>query len=1220
MFKVIFSFEMKYWFKNWIFYLYLAIFFFISFFTMAVALGVFDFASVTTSSLFIANSPQAINDLVGGMNNLLYFLYPSIIGVGIYKDYRYNFHHILYSYPFTRTAYLAGKFLSGFLVTFLISLAIGLGLFLTTLLPWANQDLIGVNRFWNYAQVYLVNIIPNMFLIGVVVFVITTFSRSIYVGFISVVVLVIIEAIVSSIASDMDNKVIAALLDPSGSEAMNYYTRYWTIYEANNNNLPFEKWVIWNRAIWIGVPVLFWVALNKIFTFSQQPISFGRRTNHPAPEKEVAGLVQFSMKSGEQRFSLKAEWFNIINFTAIEYKFLVKNKAFLVLTGIGILMLVLMSTSVTLIMGTNIYPVTRVMLGIPGATFQIFIVIITFLGAGLLVHRSEIAKMNQLIDVTPTPNRVFLVSKFFALILVQATLLLVIMVSGMIIQAYHGYYRFEPDLYLKMLFGLRWIQYIIWAGLAVAVQTFFANYILGFFVLLIFFLFGGTLSKLGIEQPVFFFDKLPAVNYSDMNGFGSILPRYYAYALYWLMFVSFLGGLTLLFWRRGVFSTLKERLYHARRRSKTSVIISLVVSLVAFAGLGGYLYYENKILNTYYSAKEQEVLGINYEKKFKQYENLTLPRITDVKAEVDLFPKARNFKLRGHYILENKSEKPVDSIFVSFSADYVNDIAIEGAELLSRDTVYGISFFRMKQPLDSGGTVNMDFTVSNRANTLLRSNSPVLGNGTFINNSIFPQLGYNANMEYADDAIRKKYGLPLKERMAEQTDKKALQNNYISSDADWINFETTVSTSKDQTAIAPGYLLREWTVGDRRYFHYKMDRKILNFFAYNSARYQVKTDKWNDINVEIYYNKGHGFNLGRMMNSVKRSLDYYTKQYSPYQHKQVRILEFPVTMGTFAQSFANTIPFSEGIGFIAKVDEKNKDAVDYPFSVTAHEVAHQWWAHQVIGANVQGATMLSESLAEYSSLKVLEHKYGKGQMRKFLKDALDKYLSSRMFETKKEKPLMYNENQQYIHYNKGSLVFYALSDYMGEENMNRVLSDYISKVAFQDPPYTTAGELVAGLNKAVPDSLRYLIKDMFETITLYDNYIEKADYKKMDNGKYEVKINAIASKYRSGDRGNRIYKNENGDSLLFKDAKGRSIKSLPLDDLIEIGIFSKSSDQKQDDGSEKVLYLQKIRISAVENEFTIVVDEKPDEVGIDPYNKLIDTQSQDNRRKLGATR
>jgi ABC-2 type transport system permease protein len=57
---------------------------------------------------------------------------------------------------------------------------------------------------------------------------------------------------------------------------------------------------------------------------------------------------------------------------------------------------------------------------------------------------------------------------------------------------------------------------------------------------------------------------------------------------------------------------------------------------------------------------------------------------------------------------------------------------------------------------------------------------------------------------------------------------------------------------------------------------------------------------------------------------------------------------------------------SEAIGFIAAVDD-NKDAVDYPFAVTSHEVAHQW-AHQVI-ANVQGATMLSESLSEVQFLE-----------------------------------------------------------------------------------------------------------------------------------------------------------------------------------------------------------------------------------------------------------
>src|SRR3546814_4109532 len=111
--------------------------------------------------------------------------------------------------------------------------------------------------------------------------------------------------------------------------------------------------------------------------------------------------------------------------------------------------------------------------------------------------------------------------------------------------------------------------------------------------------------------------------------------------------------------------------------------------------------------------------------------------------------------------------------------------------------------------------------------------------------------------------------------------------------------------------------------------------------------------------------------------------------------------------------------------------------IDYVFYVTAHEVAHQWWAHQVVGANVQGATMLSESLAQYSALMVMEHEYGPRKMRKFLRHELDTYLMSRATERVRELPLALNENQQYIHYNKGSVVFYALRDRSEERRVGR---------------------------------------------------------------------------------------------------------------------------------------------------------------------------------------
>src|SRR5205823_1938782 len=115
------------------------------------------------------------------------------------------------------------------------------------------------------------------------------------------------------------------------------------------------------------------------------------------------------------------------------------------------------------------------------------------------------------------------------------------------------------------------------------------------------------------------------------------------------------------------------------------------------------------------------------------------------------------------------------------------------------------------------------------------------------------------------------------------------------------------------------------------------------------------------------YHPDHPYNVDRMIEGVRATLAYCTKSFRPYGHSVIRIAEFP-RYEQFAQSFINNIPFSEGVGFIARVRPNDESDVDYPYFVTAHEVAHQWWAHHVIGAEAKGATMRSESLAEYSAL------------------------------------------------------------------------------------------------------------------------------------------------------------------------------------------------------------------------------------------------------------
>jgi ABC-2 type transport system permease protein len=330
-----------------------------------------------------------------------------------------------------------------------------------------------------------------------------------------------------------------------------------------------------------------------------------------------------------------------------------------------------------------------------------------------------------------------------------------------------------------------------------------------------------------------------------------------------------------------------------------------------------------------------------------------------------------------------------------------------------------------------------------------------------------------------------------------------------------------------------------------------------------------------------------------MTRSIKRSLDYYTTNFGPYQHRQVRIIEFP-RYASFAQSFPNTIPYSESIGFITKVEE-GPDKIDLPFYVTAHEVAHQWWAHQVIGGNVQGSVLMSETMSEYSALMVMEKEYGKGAMRKFLKEEMDKYLMGRTFEDKGELPLMLVENQQYIHYNKGSLIMYALRDYIGEEKLNSAIRAYLGKTRFSGPIYTNSVEFVDYIRRAVPDSLSYLIPDMFEKITLYENYIKQLSYQAMPDKRYKVKLTVGSAKF-------------------YADSLGK-LTSAKVNDYIDIGIFSGNGGKESTD--EKQLLLKRIKMDQPEKTFEYIVNEKPEHAAIDPYLLLIDRNRENNKCKFG---
>ena len=340
------------------------------------------------------------------------------------------------------------------------------------------------------------------------------------------------------------------------------------------------------------------------------------------------------------------------------------------------------------------------------------------------------------------------------------------------------------------------------------------------------------------------------------------------------------------------------------------------------------------------------------------------------------------------------------------------------------------------------------------------------------------------------------------------------------------------------------------------------------------------------MDIEIYYDKKHSVNVNKMVKAVERSLEYYSKNFGPYTHKQCRIIEFP-RFSTFAQAFPGTMPYSEAFGFVIDLeDEEKNNVID---AVIAHEIAHQWWAHQLVGADMQGATLLSESFSEYSSLMTMKSIAKTPMaMREFIKYDHDRYLRGRSGEVEKELPLFKVENQSYIHYGKGSVILYALQDYIGEDKVNEALKEFLDKYKYSNY-YPTSLDFLKVLEKKVPDSLNYLIDDWFKEITIYDNRLKTAEAKKLENGKYEISLEIESRKFRADSIGNE--------------------KSVPLDEWVDIGFFT--------DGDEKELIGQE-RIKIVENlsKLSFQLDTLPAKAAIDPRHLLVDKVYSDNTKTI----
>ena len=236
-------------------------------------------------------------------------------------------------------------------------------------------------------------------------------------------------------------------------------------------------------------------------------------------------------------------------------------------------------------------------------------------------------------------------------------------------------------------------------------------------------------------------------------------------------------------------------------------------------------------------------------------------------------------------------------------------LTLTGASQVKTFDRFNYRIFTFDKPLQPGERATLAFhtVMAQRGFKNSGNTTRLVDNGSFVNNFEFaPIIGMDRSRLLQDRAKRRKYGLPSDLRPPKLEDRAAQARNYLAN-ADWVNADITVTTDADQTPVAPGYRVSDETLGGRRTIRYRTDAPVLNFFSVQSARYAIRKVDYKGVELAIYYDPQHPWNVQKMIKALETGLDYYQANFSPYQFHQVRVLEFPAPQGDSAESFANTI-------------------------------------------------------------------------------------------------------------------------------------------------------------------------------------------------------------------------------------------------------------------------------------------------------------------------
>lgn len=1048
----IIKFQMKEQFRHWI---SLVFFLMLIFQGIWYTKGSFDYF---VNDGVLMNAPSIFYRNFSGLGMLMVIMITVLTGGFLFKDIQHKTAGWIYTFPMSEKKFFVGRFLAAYLINLILAMGFFVGMLLVPYSGIGEAHRFGPAPIGQMLHGVLVFLMPNVLLFTSVIICTLVYTKKMAASYLAAFSIMIIFVIMESTSSESGYTPIILLSDPNGYVTITAYIKGLTTFEKNHAYLQVSGYLLTNRLIWFGVSLTLFALAYRKFSFMDF-IDAGSKKSKHVKEKVSTKVTSWTTKIPVPKlsFSVGEQIKKSISLSSLEFRNIVRPTSFRVILGVLSLMIVLQN----LMWNASYYIGPEVPLTSNMTYFRlpwgVIITLLLMIWSGELFFKDKTINIWQITDALPVPVWVSQLSRLIAMIGVAFILCMLFIVIGMLCQIMlGGTSQIDLNLYAGDVLGYKWgwltfvseicLVFFIGGLTGRRVTTHILS--VGIYLITI------ISADMGLfEQVRYLFPLTPGVDdYSEISGYGILSASGFWVFLLWTCLSVVFVLLGILFWDRGVASKWYLKLKFKSKQLNGYGKLAVVLFLIAFLALQGFIDKEMYSNGNFKTTAESDFEAANYEIKYKSLESVTQPKYKEIDLAFEYFPEERKATYKAVLTLENPSSDPIKKLYLNFK-DFMTIRSVKDQEgnlkELSNDTVHHLITYQLSSPLDSGATMNLMIEAEKKYVGFTQGGdhlqTDIVFNGSFGKIQEFlPVIGYDSDKELDINRDRQDNKLDkLNARMAAVSDARALMRDAYATDASWVHGKITIGTSIDQTVLAPGNLVKQWTENDRNYFEYEVKNPTPYNWCIGSARYLVHSEgKVGKTQFQILADKKHDFNVSIYTDAIRKGITFINDNLREYPYQELTLAEIN-RYHDARYTFPNVMAISEKEGWVADTTGINERA--YLYLTIVSELSKHWVNQQMHIADVQGANMLKVALPEALALKFVQRTLGEKAVGALIEKKLEVYGKDHNNEPNTEPALVYADGADYLEINKGAIAIYKCINKIGLDSFVKTLQQWIAE-------------------------------------------------------------------------------------------------------------------------------------------------------------------------------